>query len=38
MKFTHWRGDAVSFAIQKSANLGEIAVPLHDVIQHGRLH
>jgi hypothetical protein len=36
--FTHGCGDSVAFGVQQATNLGEVAVPLHSVIQHGGLH
>ena len=35
---TFWRANSVSLAVQEPANLHEVTVPLHHVIQHRRLH
>ena len=36
--FTFWQRNAVTLAVQQAANLGELAIPLHVVLNGGALH
>ena len=38
MRKTFGGGNAVALAIEEAADLGEVAVPLHCVVEHRRLH
>lgn len=35
---TFWCSDAVAFRVEKTSNLGQVAIALDDIIEGGRLH